>query len=386
MVTGAYHPEISSGGVQCRSMAQQLRGRADVRVLTTSVDPSLPRHDRIDDVPVTRIRVDVRSELSKIRAFRRMVIDLVRLVRWSDVVHLHGYSTKNVIVTIIAKAWRKPVVMSLHTAGFDEPAVIEQQGSLAYWAFLSADRYLSVSHGLVETYLAAGLPREKIRQVPNGIDLDRFRPATIAEQRALRERLGLPADAPIIVCVGFFSADKQPRVLFDAWLSIVRSGALRPALVFVGATQSAYFEIDEAIAPQMQRDAEADGVASLLRLVGVTHDVPSYLRAADVFVLPSKREGLPVALLEAMSCGLACIASRLPGSTDAIIADGVNGVLCEPGDVNELAAALAALLPDRERRARLGEAARATIAAKYSSATVADRWLEAYDLIPAVAR
>src|SRR5688500_2902545 len=234
MVTGAYYPEISSGGVQCRSMAQQLRGRADVRVLTTAVDPALPRHDRIDDVPVTRIRVDVRSELSKIRAFRRMVIDLIRLVRWSDVVHLHGYSTKNVIVTMIAKAWRKPVVMSLHTAGFDEPAVIERQGSLAYWAFLSADRYLSVSHGLVETYLAAGLPPEKISLVPNGIDLDRFRPATSAERGMLRQQLGLPADLPIIVCVGFFSADKQPRVLFDAWLSIVRSGAAPPALVFVG--------------------------------------------------------------------------------------------------------------------------------------------------------
>jgi glycosyltransferase involved in cell wall biosynthesis len=157
-------------------------------------------------------------------------------------------------------------------------------------------------------------------------------------------------------------------------------------LVFVGATQSAYFEVDDSIAPAMQRDAEAGGVATLLRFAGVTHDVSSYLRAADVFVLPSKREGLPVALLEAMSCGLACIASRLPGSTDAIIDDGVNGVLCEPGNVKELAGALAALLPDRERRARLGDAARATIAAKYSSATVADRWLEAYDLTPAVAR
>jgi glycosyltransferase involved in cell wall biosynthesis len=367
-------------------MAQQLRGRAEVHVLTTSVDPSLPRHDRVGDVPVTRIRVDVRSDVSKIRAFRRMVIDLVRLVRHTDIVHIHGYSTKNVIVTIVAKMFRKPVVMSLHTAGYDEPAAIERQGSLALWAFLSADLYLSVSRGLVDTYMAAGLPREKIRLVPNGIDLDRFRPATIAEQRALREELGLPANAPIIVCVAFFSADKQPRVLFDAWLSILRSGALRPGLVFVGATRSAYFEVDDSIEPAMRRDAEAHGASDLLRFAGVTHDVPSYLRAADVFVLPSKREGLPVALLEAMSCGLACVASRLPGSTDGIIEHDVNGMLIAPGDVIELATTLTTLLPDRERRLRLGAAARATIAGKYSSVTVADRWLEAYDVIPALVR
>src|SRR5688572_26973310 len=386
MVTGAYHPEISSGGEQCRNLAQQLRGRADVHVLTTSVDPTLPRHDRIDDVPVTRIHVDVQSGLSKLRAFRRMVISLLRLVRHSDVVHIHGYSTKNVIVTITAKLFRAPLVMSLHTAGFDEPAAIERQGSLALWAFLSADLYLSVSRGLVEAYLAAGQSKEKIRLVPNGIDINRFRPATSAEQQLLRGQLGLPADAPIVVFVGFFSTDKQPRVLFDAWLSVLRDGACKPALVFVGATRSAYFEVDDSIAPAMLRDAGTHGVTDLLRLAGVTHDVPSHLRAADIFVLPSKREGLPVALLEAMSCGLACIASRLPGSTDAIIEDRVNGMLVTPGHVGELASALGALLADPDRRLRLGAAARATIAGNYSSASVADRWLEAYELIRALPR
>ncbi len=386
MVTGAYYPEISSGGEQCRNMARQLRGRADVQVLTTSVDPSLPRHDRIDDVPVTRIRVNVRSEISRLRALRRMVIDLVRLVSHTDVVHIHGYSTKNVLVTIVAKTFRKPVVMSLHTAGFDEPAAIEEQGSLALWAFLSADLYLSVSRGLVDTYLAAGMPPDKIRLVPNGIDLHRFRPASAAEQGSLRGQLGLPLDTPIVVFVGFFSADKQPRVLFDAWLSMLRDGAFRPALVFVGATQSAYFEVDDSIAAGMQADAAAAGVSHLLRFAGVTHDVPSYLRAADVFVLPSRREGLPVALLEAMACGLPSVASRLPGATDVVIEHGVNGLLVTPGDVPELAAAVTMLLGDRPRRERLGGAARATIADKYSTATVADRWLEAYQLTPVPGR
>ena len=381
MVTGAYHPEISSGGEQCRNIAQQLRGRAEVHVLTTSVDPSLPRYDRVDDVPVTRIRVDVRSEVSKLRALRRMAIDLIRLVRHCDIVHIHGYSTKNVLVTIVAKAFRKPLVMSLHTAGYDEPAAIERQGSLALWAFLSADLYLSVSRSLVHTYLATGLPEQKIRLVPNGIDIDRFRPATAAEQQALRAELGLPAETPIIVFVGFFSADKQPRVLFDAWLSLLAGGG-EAALVFVGATRSAYFEVDDSIAPAMRREATARGVSDLLCFTGVTHDVPSYLRAGDVFVLPSKREGLPVALLEAMACGLACIASRLPGSTDDIIDDDVNGLLTTPGDAGELARAIAAILADPIRLRDLGGAARATVVDRYSSASIADHWLQAYTSVP----
>lgn len=386
MVTGAYYPEISSGGEQCRNMAQRLRGRADVQILTTAVDPSLPRHDRIDGVPVTRIHVDVRSGISKLRAFRRMVIDLIRLVGASDIVHLHGYSTKNVIVTIIAKALRRPIVMSLHTSGFDEPEAIERQGSLALWAFLSADLYLSVSQGLVDTYLAAGLPPERILLIPNGIDIDRFAPATAEQRPALREQLALPTGRPMIVFVGFFSADKQPRVLYEAWLALQASGRIDATLVFVGATRSSYFEVDANIAEVMAEDAAHAGIADRLVFTGVTHDVPSYLRAADVFALPSRREGLPVALLEAMACGLPCIASRLKGSTEAVIESGVNGVLVPPGDVAALADAIAWLLADAAEGHRLGAAARATIAHRYSSANIADRWLEAYDLIPALAR
>lgn len=386
MVTGAYHPEISSGGEQCRNIAQQLIGRADVQILTTSVEPALPRHDRVDGVPVTRIRVDVRSGISKVRAFRRMVLDLLRLVRASDIIHLHGYSTKNVIVTIIAKALRKPIVMSLHTSGFDEPEAIEEQGSLALWAFLSADLYLSVSQGLVDTYLAAGLPADRILLIPNGIDIDRFAPVTPERRAALRAQLSIPPDRPVIVFVGFFSADKQPRVLFDAWLQLQSAGRIDATLVFVGATRSNYFEVDANIATEMKADADRAGLSDRVRFTGLTHDVPSYLQAADLFVLPSRREGLPVALLEAMACGLPSIASRLPGSTEAIIETGVNGVLVPPGDVGALAEAIATLLSDAAERRRLGAAARATIAQRYASGNIADRWLEAYDLIPALAR
>jgi glycosyltransferase involved in cell wall biosynthesis len=105
-----------------------------------------------------------------------------------------------------------------------------------------------------------------------------------------------------------------------------------------------------------------------------------------VFVLPSRREGLPVALLEAMACGLPCIASRLHGSTDAIIEDQVNGVLVPAGDVPAFASAIAELINDPQRRARLGSAARATIVAEYSSASIADRWLDVYHVIPGSAR
>jgi glycosyltransferase involved in cell wall biosynthesis len=381
MVTGAYFPEISSSGVQCRNMARLLAGRAEVHVLTTAVDPRLPRHDSVDGVPVTRIRVDVRSAVSKVRASRRMFLDLFRMVRQCDLVHLHGYSSKNVLVTAMAKLFRKPIVLSLHTAGFDEPEVIERHGSLALWAFMAADLYLSVSRGLVDTYLAYGMPADRILEVPNGIDLDRFRPAGVEERSALRRRLALPDGRPLVVFVGFFSRDKQPRVLFDAWLQLHRTKQADTTLVFVGATKSAYFEVDDQIGERMRHDAEQAGLADRLVFAGAIHHVEDYFRAADLFVLPSRREGLPVALMEAMACGLPSVASRLPGSTETIIDDGANGLLVPAGDHEAMAAAMAAVLGDAQLASALSLAARATVQRRFANADIADRWLDAYDLL-----
>jgi rhamnosyl/mannosyltransferase len=79
------------------------------------------------------------------------------------------------------------------------------------------------------------------------------------------------------------------------------------------------------------------------------------------------------------------VASRLPGSTDTIIVDGENGMLVPPGDAVSLAGAVASLLREPARAAAMGGAARATIERRFANADIADRWLDAYDLLPAAA-
>jgi glycosyltransferase involved in cell wall biosynthesis len=378
MVTGAYHPEISSSAVQCRDMARLLAGRAETRVLTTAIDHRIPRRDVVDGVRVSRVFVDVTSRASKAVASLRMIAALLRLVPWCDVVHIHGFSTKNVIVTAAATLFRRPVVISLHTAGFDEADAIRQHSPMAWWAFTRADLYLSVSAGLVDAYLAAGLPQDRIQLVPNGIDIDRFRPADEHERRALRTRLGLPPDRYVVLFVGFFSPDKQPRVLFDAWLQLRENSDVECDLVFVGATKSTYFEVDDDLADRMRHEAAKRGVGDRMHFAGPVHDVEGYFRAADVYALPSRREGLPVALLEAMACGLPCVASCLPGSTDTIIEDSKNGLLVPPGDANALAAAIVRLVRDTALRQSLGAAARDTVVRRFGNADIAEQWLTAY--------
>jgi glycosyltransferase involved in cell wall biosynthesis len=378
MVTGAYHPEISSSALQCRDMARVLAGRAEVRVLTTAVDQNLRAKDRVDDVAVSRVLVDVTSRPSKLSASVRMMAALLQLIPWCDVIHIHGFSKKNVIVAAVAKMFGRPIVMSLHTSGHDDAGTIRQHSPMAWWAFRQPALYLSVSPGLVDGYLAAGLSPERIRLVPNGIDTQRFSPADASERRELRRQLGLPADKPIVLFVGFFSHDKQPRIAFDAWKSLHTRHGIDATLLFVGATTSPYFEVDQNLSERMREEAAAEGRGADLIFTGMMHNVQDFFRAADVFVLPSRREGLPVALLEAMACGLPCVASRLPGATDIIITSGVNGLLVPPGDVSAMAGHLAEILRAPSLAAALGRAARDTVAGRFANTDVAGQWLDAY--------
>jgi glycosyltransferase involved in cell wall biosynthesis len=378
-VTGAYAPQFSAGGLQSRAVAREVGGRADIRVLTTSTEPSLDSHETIDGIRVSRIYVDVKSRASRLRATAEMLFELLRIVPAVDLIHVQGFSSKNILLTAVAKLLRRPIVMHLQTAMHDEPLVIGKQGRLARWVFASADYYLSVSPALTDRYLAAGMPSDRIRQAPNGVDADRFRPATADERGALRTALGLSADRPVILFVGIMSPDKQPRVLFDAWLRLQDNAAIASTLVFVGSTSSRQFEADAGLAADIRRRADEAGCGDRVIFVAPTNQVHDYFRAADVYAMPSIREGLPIALLEAMACGLPCVASRLPGATDVMIDDGVNGRLVAPGDVSGFASALGELLANPVEAARMGAAARQTVEERYTIKRVAEIWLSTYE-------
>lgn len=381
MVTGAYHPEISSGGLQAALMARELRDRLNVRVLTTAVDPALPGRATVDGVEVTRVAVRIGSAWSQLRASLRLTLALCRLVSWCDVIHVHGVSKKNVFVAIVAKLLGRPTVLSLHTMGADAPEPVRRSGASQWWAFRSPARYLAVSPALRQAMLDAGTPETRVELVPNGIDADRFRPSDVEERRRLRVVEELDAAVPVIVFVGFFSHDKQPRMLFDAWLRLRDEHALDATLCFIGATKSEYFEVDASIADDMRRDAAGRQLDGRLRFTGAIPDVERYLRLADVFVLPSRREGLPVALMEAMACAVPCVATRLPGATDVLIADGVSGRLVPVGDDRACAAAIAEILRDPARAAAMGRAARQVIVERFTSPAIAKRWLHTYEAV-----
>jgi glycosyltransferase involved in cell wall biosynthesis len=378
MVTGAYAPEISGAGLQCRELVRQARGAVRFTIWTTTTDSSLPRNDERDGVAVYRVVVDPASAWSKTRALLRFTRLMLSQRRNFSIVHLHGFSQKTMVVIVLGLLTGKRIAIKLTSVGHDDPASIRARGRVAYWCYSRARLFFGVSPRLEALYAASGLPARRFRLIPNGVDLERFRPASPDERRSLRAGLGLPVEGALILFVGFFSREKCPDLLFEAWCRLIEHGDRTSTLVMVGATRSAYYEVEARLADEIRVRAARRGLTARLHFVEATPEIERYQRAADVFVLPSVREGLPNALLEAMACGTGCIATRLDGVTDTLIDDGESGLLVPARDEAALTAALAQLVSQPERARAMGARARQRIERDFGLAQTASRYLAVY--------
>lgn len=381
MLTGAYHPEVSGGGVQCRALVRALRPLVHFAVLSTARDPALPRVGAEDGVRVVRVPLGRGSPVARAAAGLRLAYDVLRLRH--DILHLHGFSAKSMLGLLAARLLGRRTVLTVHTAGYDDPASQRRLrlAALRLWLYRGADRFVAVSPGLRRSCLVEGLTPERVLTIPNGVDCERFRPVRDADEKAsVRAALGLPVDRPVFLFVGFFSKEKGPDVAAEAW-SRLQARGLDAVLVMVGSTDPAYHEVDAQLVATIRRLHGAS--EGRLRLVERASDIALYYRAADVFLLPSLREACPLALLEAMASGLPCVASRLEGATDAIVTSGEDGLLVPTSDIAAFAAAAALPLTDAAAARKLGAAARRTAEARYAVEAMARAYLRCYrDLLP----
>jgi glycosyltransferase involved in cell wall biosynthesis len=213
-----------------------------------------------------------------------------------------------------------------------------------------ADAFVAMSRLIRDEMVAAGVPGERIRLLPHGVDTTRFRPADAEERASLRARLGLPAGI-LAVYSGRLLRGKGLETLVDALAEPAVPAELTAILVGSGEGQA--LDATEAL----RRQVAERGLDGRVVFAGRTDRVEDYLRAADLFVFPSIFEALGIALVEAAACGLPAVASRTGGIVD-VVEDGGSGILVPPGDASSLARGLAALARDAGRREAMGERAR----------------------------
>jgi glycosyltransferase involved in cell wall biosynthesis len=175
-----------------------------------------------------------------------------------------------------------------------------------------------------------------------------------------------PTTTPIILWVGRLDPVKGLEFLIPAFEGL--PAELHAHLVLVGGGD---------LRPRIEADVAARGLAGRVHLLGPRRDVPSLLKACDVFAFPSRTEGLPNALLEAMAAGRAIVTTDVPGCRD-LIRDDVNGLVVPYGDEASLRAALLTLLTDRARASRLAAEARRSAAEDWRIADTYEAYIGVY--------
>ncbi|WP_416243660.1 glycosyltransferase family 4 protein [Azospira sp. APE16] len=231
------------------------------------------------------------------------------------------------------------------------------------WLYLKASAHIAVTGELLKRRMIAdnGMPPDHLTSVPTGIDTRHFSPAMPAEKAALRPQLGLPEGACVFGIVATLRSWKGHSYLIDAF---ARIDDPRARLLIVGGGPQ-----QQALEQQIARLGLGDRVI----MAGEQRDVQPWLRAMDVFILPSyANEGVPQALMQAMSCGLACITTDV-GSISELASDGETALMVPTKDVAALQARMEELAADSGRRQLLGAAARRRCLEGYDRETMLDR-------------
>lgn len=238
------------------------------------------------------------------------------------------------------------------------------------------DLLITISESSRQRLLALGQGREGIPIICQGVDTDCFTPG---EGARLREELGIPSDAPVLLTVGRLDSRKGHEIVIRALASL---GTAFPALryVIVGAGPQ------EAALRALVQDLH---VADQVLFLGFQPDdlLPEYYRMADIFVMPNRTmpggdtEGFGLVFLEANACGRPVVGGRAGGAVDAIRHE-ETGLLVQPDDVPALAHALSALLGNPELRQRLGENGRRRALADFSTRGQAQRLWERLMRLP----
>lgn len=268
-----------------------------------------------------------------------------------------------------------PLVVSLHGSDVYVAERHAAVGRVARQVFEHADWVTACSEDLRRRALNLGASRDASNVVPYGVDAQRFGPSLDA-RHAVRRRMNLADDVPVVAAVGRFVRKKGFEYLVEAMGRLAAQGS-RAVLVLGGDG-----DLDAELRERATRAGAADRILFAGRLEH--HQVAELFAAADVVAVPSVRDdagnvdGLPNVVMEALASSTPVVATPA-GGIGAVIRQEETGVLVAERDAEGLARALATLIADPQRRTRLGQAARADVVARFGWAEVARQFEAAYD-------
>lgn len=371
MIIGQFYPLVGGAEIECQKLSKKLMDRGiSVTVLTQHSD-GLPEYEEIEGVPVYR----------KIKGWHlfeptymiSVLHFLLKHRKAFDIIQCFGLYLFIPPALLMKYLFGKRVVARLECSGrfgdFWRIAQLKWK-KLVMASSRRLDKIIFISSDIRKELIENQYPLEKLVYIANSVDTDRFKPPEKHENLGSNDFL----------FVGRLDEQKGLDYLIKA-MDIIKSKESNVRLFIVG---------DGQLRNHLEELCKKLELENHIVFVGFTHDVLRYYQSAKIFVLPSLSEGLPLSLLEAMSCGLPVVATIVGGNaeivdpnlkTKEVVSDyhiGENGVLVNPEDIEGLAKAILKLLKDEELAKRLGKRARKTVEENYSQEKIINEYMDLY--------
>lgn len=379
MITHAFYPEYSGAATQCYYLSRKLVTRnCRVMILTFTNNFNLPSQEWVEGVDVRRIFVRKKGLTGPFTATKLLLL-LIKENRQFDIIHFHGFNNHLLWIVWLNFFLRKKIILKMSLMNYDTPKSIMAKGIFYRFAYRQLDMIIATTSAMMEELNEYPLLKVKGAIIPNGVDINKFTPANKEEKIRLRKELGLRTTNKIIIFSGAVTHRKGIDILLMAWEMLYQKlSGLCPSLLIVGPFREDA-KINDSEEGRTQRAVlkAIEKYSGHIFWAGMRQNLEDYYRAADLFVLPSRNEGLPNALLEAMACGLNCIVADFPGINDLAITDGGAQVIYRVKDEKELCGVLSKALQKNE----LGNLARQLIISRFSMERVLDLYLKCYEEI-----
>ena len=376
VLTPRYVPLYSGGALQEHRALRAIASHGvPVQVLTLAW-PGLPARETIDAVAVRRIGSPSRP--GRLRFALACVAAVVRGPQRHRVVVAMAESTFLIASKRHLNRLGCPTVLRLSLEGADDPEAIRSQrfGAFKLRLVSAAREIICLTPALAESCRRSGVPEERIRLLPNAVDLGVHRSPSVAARAAARRRLSIPPRFRVAVFLGALTERKGILDLLDAWGAAGREAAESLLLLCGPASIEENPSVDPAYLERVRQRIDRDDLRGRVRIAGLLDQpgVLDHLRASDIYVSMSRAEGLPNAVLEAMAMGVPVLVTARRGSLDGVLSHGEQGWLVEPGSPSRYLQLLNSAIADPDRLRAMGAAARRRIEDRFSL----DAKIEAY--------
>ena len=383
MVISQFHPIIGGSEKQAQLLAKKLIEKGiEVSIVTGWWNFRTPRREIIEGIKVHRnftlwglfgIKGNrTLRELGGLVYMFSLWIYLFLHGHEYGIIHVHQALHPAFMSVLMAKKFlRKPVIVKTASSGMTSDIKQLKQiplGSFQLRYLLRNMEYLiSVSKVGGKEFNDIGFPESRIEYIPNGVVLPRDKKANYGQMKQ-------------VITTARLSKEKGIDILLKAWENVVKKEK-NLKLFIVG---------NGPLEWELKKMSRSLGVTESVEFTGMAQNVTEYIRDADLFVLPSRAEGLSNALLEAMSYGLPCIATNVGGNIELIGENdqnnimpgefmiGRNGLLVNPDDVEGISEAMLYLIRNEIEREELGNRGRLYIEKNYSIDLIADKYIALY--------